>query len=241
MRFTELCYKIGNQCVVSDNGPQYTSTRYAKFAKDYGFLHFTSSPYHPRGNGEAERAVQTVKTLLKKADDPYKALLAYRSTPLEVGFSPSELLMCRKLRTTVPMSRDLRKPRVPDLTLVGRRDEKLKARQKENFDTRHGVKELAKMNPGDTVWIPDRNQAGEVTEQTSQRSYVVSTPEGIYRRNRVHLIPYPARETQEKTEPCSRNYCDYRQQPCSRDYRNRDCNYRDAKDQIKDWKFTPTH
>ena len=109
--------------------------------------------------------------------------------------------MCRKLRTTVPMSRDLRKPRVPDLTLVGKRDEKLKARQKENFDTRHGVKELAEMNPGDTVWIPDRNQAGEVTEQTSQRSYVVSTPEGIYRRNRVHLIPYPARETQEKTEP----------------------------------------
>ena len=189
------------EVVVSDNGPQYTSTRYAKFAKDYGFLHFTSSPYHPRGNGEAERADQTVKNLLKKADDPYKALLAYRSTPLEVGFSPSELLMCRKLRTTVPMSRDLRKPRVPDLTLVGKRDEKLNARQKENFDTRHGVKELAEMNPGDTVWIPDRNQAGEVTEQTSQRSYVVSTPEGIYRRNRVHLIPYPARETQEKTEP----------------------------------------
>lgn len=32
----------------------------------------------------------------------YFALLAYRTPPLQNGFSPSELLMCRSLRTTVP-------------------------------------------------------------------------------------------------------------------------------------------
>ena len=36
----------------------------------------TSSPYHPEGNGEAERGVQIVKNLLKKAKDPYLAMLA---------------------------------------------------------------------------------------------------------------------------------------------------------------------
>ena len=76
------------EIVISDNGPQFPSTQYAQFAEKYGFHHI---------NGEAERAVQTVKNLLKKANDPYLALLAYRSTPLEIGYSPSELLMCRKL------------------------------------------------------------------------------------------------------------------------------------------------
>ena len=46
--------------------------------------------------------MKTVKNLLEKGDDPYIALMAYRSTPLENG-SPSELLMGRKLRTTIPM------------------------------------------------------------------------------------------------------------------------------------------
>ena len=48
--------------LISDNGPQYSAK---EFAKSYEFTHKTSSPYHPQGNGEAERAVKTVKKLLK--------------------------------------------------------------------------------------------------------------------------------------------------------------------------------
>ena len=83
--------------IISDNGPQYSSLEFKKFAEEYGFLHTTSSPKFPQSNGEAERAVKTVKAMLKKSEDPYLAMLAYRSTPLQNGFSPSELLMNRHL------------------------------------------------------------------------------------------------------------------------------------------------
>lgn len=82
--------------------------------------------YFPQSNGEAEQAVGTVKSLLKKEGDPYLALLAYRSTLLAVGFSPAELLMSRKLCSTIPTTRELRKPEVPNVDIVRERDKQLK-------------------------------------------------------------------------------------------------------------------
>ena len=166
------------EVVLSDNGPQYTSEAYAKFAKDYQFHHITSSPYFAQSNGEAERAVGTVKNLLKKSDDPYLALLAYRVTPLQNGYSPSELLMCRMLRTTVPSTRSQRAPKIPEAALLRMKDEHLKTRQKENFDTHHGVRELPPLTPGDKVWVPDRETEGSMAEEVAPHSYEVTTADG---------------------------------------------------------------
>ena len=50
--------------VVTDNGPQYFSNEFQSFVESYSLSHVTSSLYYPRGNGEAERAVRTLKNLL---------------------------------------------------------------------------------------------------------------------------------------------------------------------------------
>ncbi len=84
------------ETVITDNGPQFVVQKFADFATAYKFKHVTSSPRFPQSNGEAERAVQTIKNLLKKASDPYIALLAYRATPLQNGYSPAQLLMGRR-------------------------------------------------------------------------------------------------------------------------------------------------
>ena len=91
----------------SDGGPQFDSYASSNFAKEYGFKHIFSSPHYPQSNGMAESAVKIVKTMLKKCqlsnEDPYAALLNYRSTPIKNGYSPAELIMGRKLRTEVPI------------------------------------------------------------------------------------------------------------------------------------------
>jgi len=187
------------EIVVSDNGPQYSADLYAKFAEEYGFEHITSSPLYPQGNGEAERAVRTIKGLLRKSGDHYLALLAYRSTPLESGYSPAQLLMSRNLRTTLPMTREQRTPRVADRREVEERDDHIKERQKSNYDRGHRARELTPLEPGDTVWVPDRDSSGTIVEETSPHSHIVETPEGSYRRNRRHLIRMSPAGTNHET------------------------------------------
>ena len=175
--------------VILDNGPQFSSREFSQFENMYCFDHVTSSPYFPQSNGEAERAVRTIKQLLKKAEDPYVALLAYRNTPLHLGYSPAQLLMSRRLRTTVPTVPSLRVPNVPDQSSVFQQDKKEKHKQKLNFDSRH-----QSLAPGDCVWLPDQQNAGRVLAENVPRSYDVETLAGQYRRNRCHIIPLPVTE-----------------------------------------------
>ena len=173
--------------LMSDNGPQYASETFATFAKEYQFRHVTSSPDHAQANGEAERAVGTLKMSLKKQDDPYLALLSYRSTPLRNGFSPAELLMSRKLRTTIPIIPAELKPKVPDLASLAEREEGNNETIKESFDTRHQARLLSQLPAGTRVWIPDQKQFGSVISPASPRSYIVETPTRKVRHNRRSL------------------------------------------------------
>ena len=188
--------------LVSDNGPQFAANPFAKFTEEYRFTHVTTSPRYPQANGEVERSVQTVKSLLKKSEDQYKALMAYRSTLLESGLSPAELLMGRRLRTTIPTIPSNLQPSWPYLEKLKEKDAELKARQKDNFDRRHKARNLPPIQPGDPLWLPEEKVVGRVLDKAdTPRSYVVETPKRVIRRNQGHLNPLPRPSTKTTSEP----------------------------------------
>ena len=83
-------------------------SRVQGICNEYGFTHRTSSPTYPQSNGQAERTVQTVKTLLKKASDPHKALLDYHNTEIpDIELSPAQIFFGRRLRTLLPTAAPL--------------------------------------------------------------------------------------------------------------------------------------
>ena len=55
------------QVLVSDNGPQFTSEKFASFLTSNGVKHVHSAPFNPATNGLAERFVQTCKHSLKSS------------------------------------------------------------------------------------------------------------------------------------------------------------------------------
>ena len=146
--------------IVSDNGPQFSSDAFRLFTTEYDFVHVTSSPKYPRANGKVERAVRTVKALLRKNEDPYPALLAYRSTPLQNGFSPSELLMGRRLRTKVPVIPRVLKPNVQDSDRqrVQLREDEYRSKQQIYHDKRHQARALPSLATGEQVWVRDQDR-----------------------------------------------------------------------------------
>lgn len=65
--------------LISDNAGQYTSQQFNNFAKQWDFLHTTSSPEFPRSNDLAKRAVCSAKQLLKKNPIERKQIYSWTS------------------------------------------------------------------------------------------------------------------------------------------------------------------
>ena len=173
----------------TDNGPQFVSDEFRQFARDYGFHHTTSSPHHPQGNGLVERSVQTIKGLLKKSaetgGDFYLALLAFRACPLEATtLSPAQLLMGRRLRTTLPSVPSVLQPELASTPTLRAKDAEKKQQQADHYNKRHGARVLQTLSPGDAVlvWdIPSHTWKipATVQRQIHDRSYSVVTNNGM--------------------------------------------------------------
>ena len=183
----------------SDNGPQYASEEFTRFASSYGFCHITSSPRYPQSNGQVERMVQTIKRMLKKSSDPHVAVLSYRATPHPwCGFSPAELCMGRRIRTTVPQTKGMLTPQWSFLPEFRQKNAQFKEKQKEQFDHRHRTRKLPPIPDDTEVWITseDRPLPGRViTADERPRSYVVETQSGQLCRNRSQLNVAPEQGT----------------------------------------------
>ena len=100
--------------LTSDNGAAFVSSDYVKFCKDRGIRNSYISPRHPRSNGQAERAIGTVKNRLRKmtAGEKFKPILEeflmhYYSTPhMLTNKTPAELFVGRRIRTVLDLVHD---------------------------------------------------------------------------------------------------------------------------------------
>lgn len=90
--------------LVSDNAAVFTGIEFQSFIKANSIKHFTSAPFHPASNGQAERFVYTVKPALRSMklghytvqDSLNSFLFSYRRAPnVTTGESPASLFLKR--------------------------------------------------------------------------------------------------------------------------------------------------
>ena len=177
----------------SDNGPQFSSNGFRKFADEYGFRHVTSSPHYPRSNGFIESQVKIVKKSLAKAKksglDPALALLCLRTTLID-GKSKSlaELLFERQLQDNLPRCRAKNAGEADHFKHLAAKQKQ----QKTYYDECARATPLSPVVPSQPVVI--RNESTSkwepaIVKSTDQhRSAIIETPQGktLY-RNRIDI------------------------------------------------------
>ena len=186
------------QVIVSDNGAPFVSTEFKEFLFKNGIRHTTTPPYHPKSNGQVERAVQTVKRALKKSSSDNletqlcRFLFKYRITPhATTGVPPSQLLMNRHLRSHLDLLR-------PDLSAQVKQKRELQKDHHDQHSYLHDIKEGEKVYvkdlPEGKTWLP-----GTISKKDGKVTYHILLDDGrIVRRHIDHVrkqICEPTTET----------------------------------------------
>jgi hypothetical protein len=186
------------ECLVSDNGTQFTAQVFKDFMRQWNITHETISPGNSKANGAAESAVKIFKRIVRKCkasnEDPFLGFLNLRNTPTAgMTTSPAQRLMGRQTRALMPVS---------DSKLEHREiDSKGEAMKKEDKRVREGKysgKEFSMLKVGENVRIQPYSKdtrewkEGKIEKQITSRSYQVKTSDGkSLRRNRQHLREKP--------------------------------------------------
>nr|XP_054772147.1 uncharacterized protein LOC129280118 [Lytechinus pictus] len=170
--------------LMTDNARQFKCSEFKEFERQWEFTHITSSPMYPQSNGQAERTVQTIKNLMKKAklgkQDPFYSILEYRNTPIDGtdGHAPAQLLNSRLLRSKLPCPIELLKPHAvpPAGQLLSERQRK----QARYHDTKSRNKDLPHLEPDQLVRFKARPsewiQGRVIDAHESPRSYLINSP-----------------------------------------------------------------
>ncbi|XP_049267716.1 uncharacterized protein K02A2.6-like [Rhipicephalus sanguineus] len=142
--------------LITDNGPPFSSQQFQDFISKIGTNHVRSSPYHPRSNGMAERAVQEAKKLLQKCQfgsvDFCAALLEWRNTPRDNCLkSPSQRLMGRLTRTLLPVPATHLQPKTVKPKDVQQRLRDIRRKQRTYYN--RGSKSLPELPLGARVTV----------------------------------------------------------------------------------------
>ena len=89
--------------LISDNERQYCSEEFKEFNLKWSFIHKTSSPYYPKGNAHAERAIGVIKEVSTKCGSDFLlGLLLDQATPLlSSNKSPVELFLGCRIATNI--------------------------------------------------------------------------------------------------------------------------------------------
>lgn len=192
--------------VQSDNGPQFASSDFTIFGQKWGFQHTTSSPGHQQSNGKAEAAVKIIKRLMRRADDPYLALLEYRNTPTaEMSTSPAERMLGHSTRSILPTPN---KNKTVYMGSVLPEKSKKKLMTQDSYN--QSAKDLKPLVVGEPVLLRDFSAAkdkynkwmtGKVLERLSDRSYTILNDDtgNIIRRNRIDIRNSPSRDSDQSS------------------------------------------
>lgn len=179
--------------LICDNAKQFLSNILKIFSSKWAFKIATSDPYHSQGNGKAEATVKSAKQLLKKAEDSNEdyrlLLLQHRNTPNSTGFSPNDRMLGRS--TNIPNIPQLKSSlttrnsvNVKSKLIINRR------KAKNWYDKKTRV--LPNLNIGQPVFVrikPGETRVpGSIVEKAKDRSYLIKTNSGTFRRNRNDIV-----------------------------------------------------
>lgn len=210
-----------------DNGPQFAASEFRKFLTHWNVTWAPSTPHYPQSNGRAEAAVKSMKAIVAKAtqngeldNDSYiAAILEYRNTPSESGYSPAQILFGHSLRSHVPAHRNLFSQEWADKADALKKEKLSALKEKAKTFYNRGSHSHAQLNLGQTVRIQDHatrrwDRSGKITGVGRYRDYRVTLPSGrVFWRNRRFLrlayaneeIPTPKEERKEENrenKPC---------------------------------------
>ena len=179
-------------CLVTDNGSQFTSNEFKIFMENFQVKHITIPPYHPRSNGQAERFVDTIKRALKKArGTPTETALQqflqiYRITPnsnTPSSLPPAEIMFGRRIRSVFDKLLPTQK-KLPRNIVVPRK----------------------RYNPGEKVYFRkySNNQMswelGRIMQRIGNMVYMVEGPSGTHKRH-LNQLRKRYSEDSETTPP----------------------------------------